>query len=37
MHNSSETAGSNQDMLEMRKHGEKLMAMTIPVPKGLRE
>ena len=37
MHNSSKTVGSNQDMLEMRKHGGKLIAMTIPVPKGLKE
>ena len=37
MHNSSKTAGSNQDVLEMRKHGGKLMATSIPVPKGLRE
>jgi hypothetical protein len=37
MHNSSKTAGSNQDMLEMKKHGGKLMAMSIPVSKGLRE
>jgi t-SNARE complex subunit (syntaxin) len=37
VHNSSRTTGSNQDMLEIKKHGGKLMAMSIPVPKGLRE
>jgi hypothetical protein len=37
VHNSSKTTGSNQNMLEMKKHGGKLMAMSIPVPKGLRE
>jgi hypothetical protein len=37
MHNSSKTTGSNQDMLEIKKHGEKPMTMFIPVPKGLRE
>uniref|UniRef100_A0A2N9GHT2 Uncharacterized protein n=1 Tax=Fagus sylvatica TaxID=28930 RepID=A0A2N9GHT2_FAGSY len=33
VHNSSRTTGSNQDMLEMKKYGGKLMAITIPVPK----
>jgi hypothetical protein len=37
VHNSSRTTGSNQNMLEIKKHGGKLMAMSIPVPKGLRE
>jgi hypothetical protein len=37
VHNSSRTTDSNQNMLEMKKHGGKLMAMSIPVPKGLRE
>jgi hypothetical protein len=37
VHNSSRTIGSNQDMLEIKKHGEKPMTMSIPVPKGPRE
>jgi hypothetical protein len=37
VHNNSRTTGSNQDMLEIKKHGEKLMTIFIPVPKGLRE
>ena len=37
VHNSSRTTGSNQNMLEIKKYGGKLMAMSIPVPKGLRE
>ena len=37
VHNNSRTTGSNQNMLEIKKYGGKLMAMSIPVPKGLRE
>ena len=33
VHNSSKTTGSNQDMLEIKKHGEKLMPYSFWSPK----
>jgi hypothetical protein len=37
MYDSSKTTGSNQDILEMKKCDGRLITMSIPVPKGLRE
>ena len=37
MHNSLKTTGSNQDILGMKKYDERLITMSIPVPKGLKE
>jgi hypothetical protein len=37
MHNSSKATGSNQNILEMKKHDGRPITMSIPVPKGLRE